>query len=134
MGKVLVIEDEKGILGLIEAALVRSGHRVETALDGREGMSKFDRGDFDVVITDYLMPEASGEDVLHHIRRSSRRRTPIIGMSGTPWLLQGTGFDAVLAKPFPVAPATGHGPKPAAGTLVGSRRLSRSQILNSPSS
>jgi DNA-binding response OmpR family regulator len=102
MGKVLVIEDEKGILGLIEAALVRSGHRVETALDGREGMSKFDRGDFDVVITDFLMPEASGEDVLHHIRRSSRRRTPIIGMSGTPWLLQGTGFDAVLAKPFPL--------------------------------
>jgi DNA-binding response OmpR family regulator len=102
MGAVLVIEDEKGILGLIEAALVRSGYRVETALDGREGISKFDRGEFDVVITDCLMPEASGEEVLRHIRRSARRRTPIVGMSGTPWLLQGTGFDAVLAKPFPL--------------------------------
>jgi DNA-binding response OmpR family regulator len=102
MGKVLVIEDEKGILGLIEAALLRSGYRVETALDGREGMTKFDRGEFDVVITDCLMPEASGQDVLQHIRNSARRRTPIIGMSGTPWLLHGAGFDAVLAKPFPL--------------------------------
>jgi DNA-binding response OmpR family regulator len=100
MGSILVIEDEKGILALIEAALVRFGHRVETAQDGKEGIQKFDGGRFDMVITDYLMPEVNGEDVLLHIRRSSRHRTPIIGMSGTPWLLQGTGFDMVLAKPF----------------------------------
>jgi DNA-binding response OmpR family regulator len=103
MGTVLVIEDEKGILGLIEAALVRSGHDVETALDGREGIAKFDRGAFDVVITDCVMPEAGGADVLYHIRRSTRRLVPIIGMSGTPWMLQGTGFDAVLLKPFPLS-------------------------------
>ena len=100
MGSILVIEDEKGILGLIEAALIRFGHRVETALDGQEGIQKFDGGSFDVVITDYVMPEVNGEGVLQHIRSSARHRTPIIGMSGTPWLLQGTGFDLVLAKPF----------------------------------
>jgi DNA-binding response OmpR family regulator len=102
MGSILVIEDEKGILGLIEAALLRFGHRVETAQDGREGIRKFDRGRFDMVITDYVMPEVNGEGVLQHIRSTARRRTPIIGMSGTPWLLQGTGFDLVLAKPFPL--------------------------------
>jgi len=102
MGSILVIEDEKGILGLIEAALIRFGHQVETAEDGKEGIRKFDRGRFDMVITDIVMPEVNGEGVLDHIRRSSRRRTPIIGMSGTPWLLQGTGFDLVLAKPFPL--------------------------------
>ena len=102
MGSILVIEDEKGILGLIEAALVRFGHRVETARDGREGIQKFDGGSFDMVITDYVMPEVNGQAVLQHIRNSSRHRTPIIGMSGTPWLLQGTGFDLVLAKPFPL--------------------------------
>jgi DNA-binding response OmpR family regulator len=103
MGSILVIEDEKGILGLIEAALTRFGHRVETALDGKEGIRKFDRGSFDMVITDYVMPEVNGQAVLQHIRNSSRHRTPIIGMSGTPWLLQGTGFDLVLAKPFPLS-------------------------------
>jgi DNA-binding response OmpR family regulator len=76
---------------------------VETALDGKEGIRKFDRGSFDMVITDYVMPEVNGQAVLQHIRNSSRHRTPIIGMSGTPWLLQGTGFDLVLAKPFPLS-------------------------------
>jgi DNA-binding response OmpR family regulator len=102
MGEILVIEDERGILGLIEAALTRFGHRVETARDGKEGIRKFDRGRFDMVITDCLMPGVNGQDVLQHIRSSSRHRTPIIGMSGTPWLLQDTGFDLVLVKPFPL--------------------------------
>jgi CheY-like chemotaxis protein len=102
MGSVLVIEDEKGIRGLIEAALIRFGHRVETAPDGREGIRKYDNGHFDVVITDYLMPELDGHSVLQHIRSSARGRTPIVGMSGTPWLLQGVGFDLILTKPFPL--------------------------------
>jgi|OpeIllAssembly_1097287.scaffolds.fasta_scaffold102915_2 CheY-like chemotaxis protein len=102
MGSVLVIEDEKGILGLIEAALTRFGHRVETAPDGKEGVRKYDRGQFDVVITDYLMPELDGYGVLQHIRSSARGRTPIVGISGTPWLLQEAGFDLVLPKPFPL--------------------------------
>jgi CheY-like chemotaxis protein len=103
MGSILVIEDEKGILGLIEAALTRFGHQVETAEDGQEGIRKFDRGSFDMVITDYVMPGVDGEGVLDHIRRSPRHRTPIIGMSGTPWLLKGADFDLVLAKPFPLS-------------------------------
>jgi CheY-like chemotaxis protein len=100
MSSVLVIEDEKGILGLIEAALLRHGHRVETAEDGREGIQKFETGCFDLVITDVLMPEVDGLGVLRHIRSTARRRTPVIGMSGTPWFLSTNDFDRVLAKPF----------------------------------
>ena len=46
------------------------------------------------------MPEVGGLGVLQHIRGSSRHRVPIIGMSGTPWLMHGSDFDMVLAKPF----------------------------------
>lgn len=99
MSSILVIEDEKGILGLIEAALTRHGHHVETAGDGRQGARKFESGRFDLVITDVLMPEMDGLEVLRHIR-SVRPRTPVIGMSGTPWLLADAEFDRVLAKPF----------------------------------
>jgi DNA-binding response OmpR family regulator len=102
MSSILVIEDEKGILGLIEAALSRHGHRVDTAADGKEGIQKFNDGNFDMVITDVVMPEVGGLGVLQHIRGSSHQRVPIIGMSGTPWLMHGSDFDMILAKPFPL--------------------------------
>lgn len=102
MSSILVIEDEKGILGLISEALAEHGHCVETAEDGREGVRKFDYGRFDMVITDFLMPRLDGHGVVQHIRKSPRRRTPIIGMSGTPWHLDGVDCDAVLLKPFPL--------------------------------
>jgi CheY-like chemotaxis protein len=100
MCSILVIEDDKGILELIETALTMQGHSVETAADGNEGIRKFDGGLFDVVITDCIMPHGDGHAVLHHIRRSARRHIPVIGMSGTPWLLKEADFDLVLAKPF----------------------------------
>jgi DNA-binding response OmpR family regulator len=100
LSSILVIEDEKGILGFIEAVLSRLGYCVNTAADGKEGIQKFDGGDFDMVITDVVMPEVGGLSVLKHIRGSSRHRVPIIGMSGTPWLTNGSDFDIVLAKPF----------------------------------
>ena len=102
MSSILVIEDEKGILGLIEAALAHHGHSVETAEDGRAGVQKFDYGSFDMVITDFLMPQLDGHGVVQHIRSSPRHRTPIIGMSGTPWHLEGADCDAILLKPFPL--------------------------------
>jgi len=100
MGSVLVIEDENGILALIEEALTHFGHQVETAQNGKEGIRKYDRGRYDVVVTDCVMPELDGHGVVQHIRGSARGWTPVVGMSGTPWALQGAGFDLVLAKPF----------------------------------
>ena len=63
MSSILVIEDEKGILGFIEAALSQYGHSVDTAADGKEGIQKFDSGNFDMVITDFVMPKMGGEGV-----------------------------------------------------------------------
>jgi len=54
------------------------------------------------VITDFIMPEIDGHGVVQHIRGSARGWTPVVGMSGTPWVLQDAGFDLVLTKPFPL--------------------------------
>ena len=102
MNQILVIDDEKAILEVIQQTLVRFGFKVEVALDGKEGIQKFDKGEFDLVLTDLRMPGIDGIGVLHHIRNSNRRLTPIIGFSGTPWLLKDSDFDLVFPKPFPL--------------------------------
>ena len=102
MGKILIIEDERGLLEIIKEFLTQFGHRVDTASDGQEGIQKFDRKSFDLVITDVCMPAADGNTVVQHIRSSRKKSTPIIGMSGTPWLLENQDFDMVLQKPFPL--------------------------------
>lgn len=103
MATVLVIEDDRNIREVIAAALARFGHRVDTAGDGSEGICKFDAGGYDLVISDFRLPGADGAEVLAHIRRACPgRRVPAIGISGTPWLFQGTDFDLVLTKPFPL--------------------------------
>ena len=100
MSTILVIDDEKGILHVIREALSRSGYDVETALDGIEGIQKFDDGSYDMVITDLRMPGLDGIGVVEHIRASGNHAVPVIGISGTPWQIQNSGFDEVFAKPF----------------------------------
>ncbi|MGD9138036.1 MAG: response regulator [Desulfobacterales bacterium] len=102
MSTILVIDDEKKILQLMDQALTKFGHHVETADDGQEGIRKFDDGCFDIVITDILMPHIDGKGVAAHIRKSKKQSIPVIAMSGTPWLLENETFDMVLSKPFPL--------------------------------
>ncbi len=99
MHNILVIDDEESIAHMISMALTKWGWNVETASDGLEGIKKLDQDNFDVVITDILMPTLDGHGVVKHIRNSERRSTPVIGISGTPWFLKDSDFDAVLSKP-----------------------------------
>jgi CheY-like chemotaxis protein len=102
MCTILVIDDEKGILRVIQKVLTKFGHNVEIAFDGIEGIQKFDGGSYDMVITDLRMPGLDGRGVVQHIRNSHKNSVPIIGISGTPWQAQDSDFDAVLSKPFPL--------------------------------
>ena len=99
MRNILVIDDEESIVRITTMALSKFGFNVEKATDGFEGIKKFDEGHFDLVITDFLMPGLDGNGVVRHIRNSRRQFTPVIGVSGTPWLLEDGDFDAVLLKP-----------------------------------
>ncbi len=100
MQKVLVIDDESAIAEILSLALNRFGFSVDTAGNGMEGIAKFDDKRFDLVITDIHMPGVDGHGVVRHIRNSLRRATPIVGISGTPWLFDDGEFDAILPKPF----------------------------------
>ena len=102
MCSVLVIDDELMIREMLKLALSRADVQVATAGDAAGGMAEFDRGIYDLVITDVRMPGVDGHEVVHHIRRSGRKETPVIGLSGTPWLLQNGDFDDILQKPFAI--------------------------------
>jgi len=102
MRNVLVIDDEEMVRDLLKQALSRLDVSVETAGDAKKGMAKFDDGVYDLVITDVRMPGVDGHHIVHHIRRSKRHNTPVIGVSGTPWLLNDGDFDDVLHKPFAI--------------------------------
>ena len=102
MYNVLVIDDEEFIPELLEEILARFGYNVETATGGQEGLRVFEKGLFDLVITDIRMPGTDGHAVAHHIRNSDRSHTPIMAISGTPWLMEGDEFDSILPKPFSI--------------------------------
>ena len=106
MYNILVIDDEKSISEILCHALMRFGFRVDTAANGKEGIAKFDKDLFDLVITDICMSGLDGLGVVQHIRNSLRGSTPVIGISGTPRLLQDGDFDAVLPKPFSIMKLT----------------------------
>jgi len=108
MGAVLVIDDEKQVLELLKTALTLHGHKVEVADTGHEGITKFDRSSYDVVITDVRMPGLDGVGVVHHIRKSEKGTTPVMGISGTPWGLEGVDFDVVLKKPVSIRTLVEH--------------------------
>jgi DNA-binding response OmpR family regulator len=102
MQQILVIDDEKSILDIFQKGLRKYDYNVEIVSDVKEGIQKFDDGVFDLVITDILMQGGNGDDIVRHIRSSDRQSTPVIGISGTPWLLNNSDFDMVLTKPFPL--------------------------------
>ena len=102
MYHILVIDDERGICEMMREALTRFGYAVETAGGGREGLQRLREHVFDLVVTDMCLPDLEGTCIVRHVRRSDRPHTPVIGVSGTPWMLDDSGCDVVLTKPFPL--------------------------------
>lgn len=102
MGKILVIDDEEQVVLVLTMALSKYGFNVEIATNGVEGIKKFDEGCFDLVITDICMPGLGGNDVVKYVRNSEKCFTPVIGITGTPWLSEDAYFDAVITKPFSI--------------------------------
>ncbi len=106
MNRILVIDDEKPIADLLEKILSRLGYLVKTAYSAGEGIRLFDKEVFDVVITDIVMPGSDGHAVVRHIRNSDKSHVPVMGISGTPWLLEEGEFDSFLSKPFGITALT----------------------------
>jgi DNA-binding NtrC family response regulator len=68
MAKILVIDDDQGILRLLDTLLRRKGYDVVLAENGRKGLELFRREHPDVIVLDLKMPEMDGLTVLQQVR------------------------------------------------------------------
>lgn len=97
--KILLIDDDAPVLEMLAQMISMGGHDVDTAASGETAVEKLKTAVYSLVITDIRMPGISGIDVAAFIKSSEGPQPPVIGISGTPWLLESGPFDACLSKP-----------------------------------
>src|SRR3954466_4825246 len=104
--KVLVCDDERHIVRLIQVNLERQGYQVVTAFDGKEGLEKIRSEKPNLVVLDVMMPYMDGFEVLKNLRRESETENlPVIMLTAKAQdkdVFEGYhyGADMYLPKPF----------------------------------
>jgi CheY-like chemotaxis protein len=108
MAKILVIDDEEQLRDLIKKMLTRDGHQILMAQDGEEGVRAFHQFNPDLIITDIIMPNKDGIEVIMELLKSYPE-FPIIAISGGRRAITAgfnldsaemLGVKGILQKPF----------------------------------
>jgi two-component system, OmpR family, response regulator len=102
--RLLIVEDNAGILSALEKGLREEGYFVDTASDGVEARYKMQNWEYDGIVLDVALPEVDGITLLKELRRN-HRATPVIMLtsrSSTTDKIRGldVGADDYLVKPF----------------------------------
>lgn len=101
---ILLIDDEEKFAAMLKELLGKYGYASEYCLNPEEALQRMKEGDFDLVISDYKMPEMDGSEFLTEARKISPE-LPVIMVSGLmnmPELIKvaNIGVTLVLEKPF----------------------------------
>ena len=104
MMKILVVEDDKAINGLVCSYLRSEGYEAVACYDGEEGLNAFAEGSFSMVISDIMMPKVDGFELAEGIRTMDKQ-VPILFMTAKddkPSKLYAyrLGVDDYVVKPF----------------------------------
>ncbi len=104
MIKILVVEDEQRVAELLKRGLEESGYQVELAYDGVWGLRLFRAGEFQMVISDVILPKMNGFELCKEIRNINNR-VPVLMLTAlgtTDDKLDGfdAGADDYMVKPF----------------------------------
>jgi len=103
-GRVLAVDDQRYFRELIEGLLREEGYEVETAASGEEAIHLLERGIFDVVITDLVMPVMNGTDLVQRVKERDPEQDVIVvtGVVDVKSAVDAMkiGADDYLLKPF----------------------------------
>jgi CheY-like chemotaxis protein len=106
MARILVIDDNPELRVILRTHLETRGHAVLSAADGDAGLAVLDAETVDIVLTDILMPQRDGVEVLRTVKKRWPD-LPVIAISGGGWIgatellgmAERLGADQVLTKP-----------------------------------
>ena len=109
MAHLLIIEDDNFLLSLMKALLSKTGHTITIAGNGKEGLALLDGWAPDLVITDLIMPEMDGLEMMAHLKKQFSDLKVMVISGGVLintaenlQLAERLGAKRVLAKPFTV--------------------------------
>jgi CheY-like chemotaxis protein len=102
--KILVVDDEPFVCDAVKMMLNFDGHQVETASSARVALEMFAPGKYDLVITDYAMPQMKGDELALQIKARAPKQ-PIVIITAYAEMLKASdtplaGVDSVVSKPF----------------------------------
>lgn len=100
--KILVVDDESAIREVVREYLTMMDFEVGLAENGHEALKRLHDNEFDLVITDLMMPKMSGIEMIHTIRKTMENQ-PVILLSGSDidgMTVSNDAFTKLLKKPF----------------------------------
>lgn len=102
--RILVIDDEEVVLASLRKIFTRKGYHTDTFLTAREGLERLEQDGYDLVITDLMMPEMNGIELLKALRDRAMN-VPTIMITGYPTISTAVkamrlGARDYIAKPF----------------------------------
>jgi CheY-like chemotaxis protein len=101
---ILVVDDEPLVCDAVKMMLNFDGHLVQTAASGQEALAILEKQGFDLVITDFEMPNMKGDELAAAIKARAPKQ-PVVMITAYAEMLQAagnplTGVDCVISKPF----------------------------------
>lgn len=108
--RILIVEDEPGLVLTLTDLLAAEGYEVDSAQDGMTGLRKALEGQFDLVVLDVMLPGKNGFDVCRELRQQGRD-TAVLMLTARGQVVDRVvglklGADDYLAKPFDPAELT----------------------------
>ena len=108
MTKILIVEDEPGLVTLLQYNLQRQQYETDVCLDGAKVMGKIEQSQPDLILLDWMLPNVSGVDLCRLIRRHTRfKNMPVIMLTARgdeSDKVKGfsCGADDYITKPFSI--------------------------------
>ncbi len=104
MHRILIVEDEKRVADLLKAGLEENGYQTMVAYDGEMALRLFKAGDYQLVISDVILPKMNGFELCKEIRQMDKRTSILMltALGTADDKLEGfdAGADDYMVKPF----------------------------------